>query len=59
MIGTVIGSLFIGIIINGLAFIQVSHLLILGVKGIVLIAVIALNEVDRRKPKYKIGQMSV
>jgi len=59
VIGTVIGSLFMGILINGLAFLQVSYLAVRGIKGIVLIMVIVLSEVGSRKLKYQVGQMPV
>jgi len=59
VMGTVIGSLFIGIITDGLAFLQISHLAILGIKGIVLIAIITLNEVGRGRLKYEVGRMPI
>lgn len=55
VLGTIIGALFVGMLTNGLAFLQISHLVIQGVTGFLLIAIVAVYEL----PKRQLGQMLV
>lgn len=59
IIGTIIGSLFVAVLTNGLAFLEISHLSIQGIKGLILIIVLILNSIGKKKFKYHIGQMPV